>query len=120
MLNFDVRVDGQWARVRFEGFQEGRTKTRYIFFVLNFLEDLENRGHIVAMNNFFTSVELPMKMESKGIHETDTMGPNTIGLPKVMTSTKLFGKNAPTCSMSLKVWFTTPLECTLIVHVVNH
>jgi hypothetical protein len=84
------------------------------------VEGLENRGHIVAMDKKFASIELPLNMESRGIHGMETIGSNKIGLPKVITNTKQFGKNTPTCSTIFKFWFKTPLEYTLIVHVMNH
>ena len=49
--------------------------------VMNLLQGLEDKGHCVVMENFFTSIPLFRDLASKGIYATGTIRPNWIGIP---------------------------------------
>jgi hypothetical protein len=51
---------------------------------------LENKGHVVVMDNYFTSVGLFRDLERRGIYATGTMRSNRIGLHPDMRKTKEF------------------------------
>jgi hypothetical protein len=61
--------------------------------VMGLMEGLENRGHVVMMDNYFSSVGLFEELASKGIYATRTMRTNRIGLPAVLKDTKTFNRN---------------------------
>jgi hypothetical protein len=54
---------------------------------------LENRGHVVVMDNFFSSVSLFAELLEKGIYATRIVRTNRIGLPNMMKNHKQFDKN---------------------------
>ena len=49
--------------------------------VINLLQGLEDKGHCVIMDNFFTSIPLFMELASKGIYAIGTIRGNRIGIP---------------------------------------
>jgi hypothetical protein len=55
---------------------------------------LRGKGHVVVMDNFFTSVELFRSLEQMGIYATGMVRTNRVGLPAMMKATKTFKKNA--------------------------
>jgi hypothetical protein len=61
--------------------------------VMGLMEGLENRGHVVMMDNYFSSVGLFEELASKGIYATGTMCANRIGLPEVLKDMKSFNRN---------------------------
>lgn len=61
--------------------------------VKKLLDGLNGRGHTCMMNNCFTSIELFMDLEHRGIHATRIVHNNRIGLPYVLAQTKTFAKN---------------------------
>ena len=62
--------------------------------VLKMVEVLSNVGHVVVMDNFFSSIELFKELLSKGIYATGIVRPNQVGLPSELANTKLY-KNHP-------------------------
>ena len=48
--------------------------------VMDLTASLDNKGHVITMDNFFTSVGLFCGLECCGIYGTGTMGSNCIGL----------------------------------------
>lgn len=61
---------------------------------------LEHRGHVVVMDNFFSSVELFRDLERRGIYATGTIRSNRVGLPNCFKKTKDFTK----CAQGTLVW----------------
>lgn len=57
------------------------------------LEGLENRGHIVVMDNFFSSVPLFMELLGKGTYATGTVRADRIGLPTALAKKSLYAKS---------------------------
>jgi hypothetical protein len=51
---------------------------------------LDNRGHVITMDNFFTSIGLFRDLECRGIYATETMHSNRIGLHPDMRKIKEF------------------------------
>jgi hypothetical protein len=61
--------------------------------VLKMVDGMDNKGHVVVMDNYFTSVGLFKKLLDKGIYATGTVQNNRIGLPSELSNTKEFDKN---------------------------
>jgi hypothetical protein len=61
--------------------------------VLNMIDGMENKRHVVVIDNYFTSVGLFKKLFNKGIYETRTFRNNYIGLLLQLSETKEFNKN---------------------------
>jgi hypothetical protein len=57
------------------------------------VEGMENEGHVVVMDNYFTVVGLFKKLLDRGIYATGTMRSNRVGLPVKLADTKEFNKN---------------------------
>ena len=57
--------------------------------VMDLLSGLENRGHILYMDNFYSSVDLFRDLETKMFGCTGTIRKNRKGLPLDMKTTKL-------------------------------
>jgi hypothetical protein len=60
--------------------------------VLDLARAIEGRGHVIAMDNFFTSVGLFRDLLSRTIYATGTMRSNRIGVPLVLRNTKEYRK----------------------------
>ena len=61
--------------------------------MLNMLHGMDNKGHVVVINNYFTSINLFEKLLEKRIHATSTVKNNHVGLPCSLCNTKEFHKN---------------------------
>ena len=48
------------------------------------VKGLENKGHVVVMDNFFTSMDLFETLLTSGIYATGTMKTNRVGLPNIL------------------------------------
>jgi hypothetical protein len=72
---------------------QGETKLAHNV-VLRMLEGLWNRGHLVVMEIFSSSIGLFKELLSKGIYACGTMRSNRVGLPTVLKNTNSF-KNYP-------------------------
>jgi hypothetical protein len=55
--------------------------------VMNLLQGLEDKGHYMVMDNFFTSIPLFRDMARKGIYTTSTIRSNWIGIPTHLKNT---------------------------------
>lgn len=60
--------------------------------VLKLVEGLENKGHVVVTNNYFSSVGLFVDLLKLGIYATGTMRCNRVGLPLEFKNLKPFNK----------------------------
>jgi hypothetical protein len=58
--------------------------------VTNLTTWLDNKGHVITMDNFFTSVGLFRDLERRGIYAIGTMRSNRIGLHPDMKKIKEF------------------------------
>jgi hypothetical protein len=56
--------------------------------VLKLLQGLEEKGHCVVMDNFFSSIPLFRDLASKGIYATGTIRSNHIGIPSHLRNTR--------------------------------
>jgi hypothetical protein len=56
--------------------------------VMNLLHGLEEKGHCVVMDNFFSSIPLFRDLASKGIYATSTIRSNRIGIPSHLKNTR--------------------------------
>jgi hypothetical protein len=62
--------------------------------VVDMVDGLDGRGHVVVMDNYFSSVGLYMELASRGIYAIGTMRSNRVGLPEEFKDTKSFGRTA--------------------------
>jgi hypothetical protein len=62
--------------------------------VMDLTRGLEEKNHVVTMDNYFTSVGLFRDLECRGIYATGMVRSNRIGLPPDLTNTKEFKKHA--------------------------
>jgi hypothetical protein len=60
--------------------------------VMGLMDGLENKGHVVVMDNYFLSVGLFEELASKGIYATGTLRANRIGVPPSLKDTKGFNR----------------------------
>ena len=74
-------------------FGQGREGNRAEAIVLNMVDGMENKGHVVVMDNYFTSVGLFKKLLNRGIYATGTVRSNHVCLPMQLSDTKEFNKN---------------------------
>jgi hypothetical protein len=56
--------------------------------VLKMVSGLEGKGHLLVMDNYFSSIGLFQDLLSRGIYATSTMRTNRIGLPTDLKNTK--------------------------------
>ena len=57
------------------------------------VEGMENKGHVVVMDNYFTSMGLLKKLLERGIYATSSVQNNCMGLPRALCNTKAFHRN---------------------------
>jgi hypothetical protein len=62
--------------------------------VMDLTRGLEDKNHVVTMDNYFTSVGLFRDLERRGIYATGIVRSNRIGLPPDLTNTKEFKRRA--------------------------
>jgi hypothetical protein len=60
--------------------------------VVELSRDIEEKGHVIAMDNFFTSVGLFKELAKKAIYATGTLRSNRIGIPSALKNTKAFSR----------------------------
>ena len=58
--------------------------------VTNLTMGLENLGHCITMDNYFTSILQLVEFASKGVYGTGTVRTNCIGFPSHLKNTKIF------------------------------
>ena len=54
---------------------------------------LDNKGHVLVMDNYFTGIGLFQKLLKRAIYAMDTVKNNCVGLPRSLCNTKEFHKN---------------------------
>ena len=62
--------------------------------VLDLATDVQGKGHVIGMDNFFTFVGLFEKLIARQIYATNIVKSNRIGLPLTLKNTSTF-KNVP-------------------------
>jgi hypothetical protein len=60
--------------------------------VVELSRDIEGKGHVIAMDNFFTSIGLFKELAEKAIYATGTLRSNCIGIPSALKNTKAFSR----------------------------
>jgi hypothetical protein len=60
--------------------------------VVELSRDIEGKGHVIAMDNFFTSVGLFKELAENAIYATGTLRSNHIGIPSAFKNTKAFSR----------------------------
>ena len=61
--------------------------------VLNMVHGLENKSHVLIMDNYFNSIALFQNLLERGIYATGIMKNNRVGLPHFLCNTKECHKN---------------------------
>jgi hypothetical protein len=61
--------------------------------VLDMVHGMDNKGHVVVMDNYFIGVGLFKKILDRGIYATGTVRNNRVGLPLQLANTREFDKN---------------------------
>jgi hypothetical protein len=61
--------------------------------VVDLLDGHKNKGHVVTMDNYFTSVGLFKDLLSKGIYATGTVRSNRVGIPSVLKNKKAYRRS---------------------------
>lgn len=93
VYNFDVYCGKNHAVVDDEQPHRGESNLAFEV-VTKLLDGLHDVGHVVVMDNYFTSIGLFRYLLSKGIYATGTIRVNRVGLPAKMKDTKSFDKQA--------------------------
>ena len=73
--------------------RQGEAKLAYEV-VLNLVSGLKGKGHLLVMDNYFSSIGLFQDLLRRCIYSTSTMGTNRIGLPMVLKNTKAFKRSS--------------------------
>lgn len=60
--------------------------------VMKYSKDVEGTWHVIAMDNFFTSVGVFKNLIAQTIYATETMRSNHVGIPITLNDTKTFYK----------------------------
>jgi hypothetical protein len=58
--------------------------------VMKLLQGLENKGHCIVMDNYFSSIGLFKDLALKGTYATGTIRSNHVGLPTNLRTLKLW------------------------------
>ena len=58
--------------------------------ILKLVEDLYGKGHVITMDNYFSSILLFKKLLWRRIYATSTVRLNHIGLPTALANTTTF------------------------------
>jgi hypothetical protein len=114
VYNFDVYCGASYESIGDPKSKKGEAKQgqRVVESLVGGLDDL---GHVVVMDNFFSSVELFRDLERRGIYATGTIRANRIGLPHIFKNLVAFKKKTVTqgtlewrmhddCKMSSVMW----------------
>ena len=89
MWTFDVYCGANKGVPEIKGSKKGDAKQGVVY---GLLEGLENRRHIVVMDNFFSSVPLFMELLEKDTYGTGTVRANRIGLPTTLAKKSSYAK----------------------------
>jgi hypothetical protein len=57
------------------------------------LDGHENKGHVVAMDNYFTSVSLFKDLLDRDIYATGTLRSNRVGIPSILKNKKQYRRS---------------------------
>ena len=80
--------------------------------VLDLTSDIHEKGHVVVMDNYFSSIELFNALEEKGTYATGTIRSNRIGLPHLLADTKQFNRN-PQGTLDWSFHESRKIACTI-------
>ena len=79
---------------------------------LKMVKGLSNVGHVVIMDNFFSSIGLFKELLKQKIYATGTKQPNCVGLPLDLKNTKSF-KNASQGTIYWRMHDSRQISCTM-------
>jgi hypothetical protein len=95
VYNFNVYCGASFQRIGDTKSKTGEAKQGQRV-VESLVEGLDDLGHVVVVNNFFTSVELFSDLERRGIYATGTIRANCVGLPHIFKNLVAFKKKSVT------------------------
>jgi hypothetical protein len=81
--------------------------------VLNMVDGLDGKGHVVVMDNSFSSVGFFTELASWGIYATGTMRSNRVGLPEKFKDTKSFNARATQGDLQWHMHESRGIGCVL-------
>lgn len=87
----------------------GEAKTGYQV-VMHLAKNLYGKGHMVFMDNFFTSVKLLMDLAAQRTFATGTVRSDRIGLPKVLSDKQAWSKK-PQGSIGWRMHVNGKISC---------
>jgi hypothetical protein len=90
--NFQIYVE-KLQNVEEEEQRAHRDSTLAHGVVVDFLGGHENKGHVVAMDNYFTSVGLFKDLLDRGIYATRTLRSNRVGIPSILKNKKQYRRS---------------------------
>jgi hypothetical protein len=77
------------------------------------VEGLDGKGHVVVMDNYFSSVGLFTEMAERGIYATGTMRSNRVGIPEEFKDTKSFNGRATQGELEWRMHDSRGIGCVL-------
>jgi hypothetical protein len=89
--NFAIYCGKEEATSTIEPIGRGEPKLAHKV-VMELVKDIEGKGHVIAMDNFFTSISLFKELAEKAIYATGTLRSNRIGIPSTLKDTKTFSR----------------------------
>jgi hypothetical protein len=89
--NFTIYYGKEEAISTVEPITKGEPKLAHKV-VMELAKDIEGKGHVIAMDNFFTNVSLFKELGEKTIYATGTLRSNRIGIPSALKDTKAFSR----------------------------
>ena len=60
--------------------------------LLDLVLNIGQKGRVLVMDNYFTSIGLFMSLLDLGIYATGTMRSNRVGIPNICKNTKVFAR----------------------------
>jgi hypothetical protein len=60
--------------------------------VMELSRNIEGKGHVIAIDNFFTNIDLFKELTEKAIYATGTLRSNRIGISSALKNTKVFSR----------------------------
>jgi hypothetical protein len=89
--NFAIYCGKEEATSTVEPIARGEPKLAHKV-VMDLAKDIEGKWHVIAMDNFFTSIGLFKELGEKTIYATGTLRSNCIGIPSALKDTKTFSR----------------------------
>jgi hypothetical protein len=80
--------------------------------VMDLVESIHDMGHVIVMDNFFSSIDLFKALQERGTYATGTIRSNRIGLPLCLKNTKAFNRN-PQGTLDWRMHSSRKIACAI-------